>query len=107
MNLRFIQNAKDDFEQLQNDPSKKRILKDVLKTFAFMETNLRHPSLNTHEYKNFKGPDGEKVFTAYVQQKTSCVLIECFGIMGLAKIPFQLLPLHHIHNFAAAVAKLS
>ena len=32
--------------------------------------NLRHPSLNTHEYKNFKGPDGEKIFEAYAQQNT-------------------------------------
>ena len=36
-----------------------------------METNLRHPSLNTHEYHNLSGPNGEKVFEAYAQQKTS------------------------------------
>ena len=35
-----------------------------------MEVNLRHPSLNTHEYHNLKGPKGEKIFEAYAQQKT-------------------------------------
>jgi len=35
-----------------------------------MEVNLRHPSLNTHEYTALKGPRGEKVFEAYAQQKT-------------------------------------
>jgi len=36
-----------------------------------METNLRHPSLNTHEFISLKGPREEKVFEAYAQQKTS------------------------------------
>ncbi len=72
MKIRFTENAKNDFEKLQNDPSKTRIFKDVRKTLAFMETNLRHPSLNTHEFRGLNGPNGEKVFTAYVQQKTSC-----------------------------------
>ena len=35
-----------------------------------METNLKHPSLQTHEYISLKGPRGEKVFEAYVQQGT-------------------------------------
>jgi len=58
--------------QLENDPSQKRISKDVNKALALMETNLRHPSLNTHEYKSLKGLQGEKVFEAYAQQKTPC-----------------------------------
>lgn len=35
-----------------------------------LETNLRHPSLQTHEYISLKGPNGEKVFEAYAQQRT-------------------------------------
>lgn len=46
------------------------ITKVVVKTLALMETNLRHPSLNTHEYKSFKGPKNEKIFEAYAQQDT-------------------------------------
>jgi hypothetical protein len=37
---------------------------------GFLETNLRHPSLNTHEFRSLKGPNGEKFFEAYAQQKT-------------------------------------
>ncbi len=56
---------------LEIDPSKKSILKAVRRTLAFMESNLRHPSLNTHEFKSLKGSGGEKIFEAYVQQSTS------------------------------------
>ncbi len=35
-----------------------------------MEVNLRHPSLNTHEYHNLKGPADEKIFESYAQQNT-------------------------------------
>jgi hypothetical protein len=66
--LEFTKEALADLNALNNDPSKKRILKDVIKTLRLMETNLRHPSLNTHEFHSFKGPKGEKVFEAYAQQ---------------------------------------
>jgi hypothetical protein len=68
--LEYTKEALADLNALNNDPSKKRILKDVIKTLRLMETNLRHPSLNTHEFHNFKGPNGEKVFEAYAQQNT-------------------------------------
>ena len=35
-----------------------------------METDLRHPSLHTHEYRSLSGPAGEKVLEAYVQNQT-------------------------------------
>ena len=66
----FTPEADANLTEIETDPSKKRILKDILKTLAFMEVNLRHPSLNTHEFKSLKGPKGEKIFEAYVQQKT-------------------------------------
>jgi hypothetical protein len=68
--LEFTDEALADLNALKNNPSKKRILKDVIKTLRLMETNLRHPSLNTHEFHSFKDPHGEKVFEAYAQQKT-------------------------------------
>lgn len=51
-------------------PSKKAVLKAVDKALSYMATNLRHPSLNTHEFHGMKGPDGEKVFESYVQNRT-------------------------------------
>ncbi|MBW4476965.1 MAG: hypothetical protein KME54_08825 [Tolypothrix brevis GSE-NOS-MK-07-07A] len=51
----------------QTDPKKYR---KVLKTLALMETNLRHPSLQTHKFDDLFGPNGEEVFEAYVENKT-------------------------------------
>ena len=68
--LIFTPQADSDLREMEDDPSKKNILKTVRKTLGFMETNLRHPSLNTHEFTSLKGPNGEKVFEAYVQQRT-------------------------------------
>jgi hypothetical protein len=68
--LIFTPQADSDLPEIENDPSKKNILNAVRKALGFMETNLRHPSLNTHEFTSLKGPNGEKVFEAYVQQKT-------------------------------------
>ncbi len=70
MKILLTEEAIQDLGTLKNDPSKARILKDVVKTLQLMEINLRHPSLNTHEYKNLKGPQGEKIFEAYAQQNT-------------------------------------
>ena len=66
----FTTQADSDLREIETDPSKKNILKALRRTLGFMETNLRHPSLNTHEFTSLKGPHGEKVFEAYVQQKT-------------------------------------
>jgi len=69
--LKYTEAAEEHLLDLKNDPSKHRILKDVIKALRYMETNLRHPSLNTHEYHGLTGPLGEKIFEAYAQQKTS------------------------------------
>lgn len=57
--------ALEDLHYLENDPGQFRILKAVRKTLGLIETNLKHPSLNTHEYTKLMGKDGEKVFGAY------------------------------------------
>lgn len=96
--LRFTKTACEDLEALQG-PAKKKILKAVLKTLAFMETNLRHPSLNAHEFKSLKGPRGEKVFEVYAQQKTPGALVS-FGITDLIEVLFQLSQLCPTPNFS-------
>ena len=68
--LKYTEAAESHLLNLKNDPSKQRIFKDVLKALRYMEINLRHPSLNTHEYHSIKGPHGEKIFEAYAQQRT-------------------------------------
>lgn len=68
--IKLNDDALADLEALREDHSKIRILKDVVKTLNHMEANLRYPSLNTHEYHGIKGPNGEKLFEEYAQQKT-------------------------------------
>ncbi len=70
MNFRlvFTTEAQEALAQLKETDSKK--YKKVLKTLGLMETNLRHPSLNTHKYESLSGPNGEEIFEAYVENKT-------------------------------------
>lgn len=70
MELKFDDNALEQLRTLKSDTSKARILKEVMKALGYMRTNLRHPSLNTHEFKGVRGKNGEKVFEAYAQNKT-------------------------------------
>jgi hypothetical protein len=46
------------------------ILKAVRKYLGFLQTDVPHPSLNVHEFRSLKGPNGEKVFEAFAHQKT-------------------------------------
>jgi hypothetical protein len=63
--LRFKLEAKENLYDLKIDPSAKKYYKSVLKCLKYMEQDLRHPSLATHEFKSKKGQNGEKIFEAY------------------------------------------
>ncbi len=45
-------------------------LKKVQKTLGLLEIDPRHPGLATHEFTSLTGPAGEKVFEAYVENRT-------------------------------------
>lgn len=68
--LRLTPSAQDGLRALEEDPHSAGVLKQVRKTLALLETNLRHPSLNTHKFRSLQGPGGEEVFEAYVQNQT-------------------------------------
>jgi len=68
--LRFTATARKQLEVLSCDKGLQRQLKAVRKTLGLMEINLRHPSLNTHEFSSLKGKEGEKVFESYAQNRT-------------------------------------
>jgi hypothetical protein len=72
MNLQlvFTEAAAAVLERLQNDPAKAGLFKQLHKTLGLLETNLRHPSLDTHGYSSIKGPNREKVYEAYVHHNT-------------------------------------
>lgn len=57
------------FNLLQN-PAHKAVFKAVDKTIQLIAANLRHPSLNTHEFHGLSGPGREKIFESYAQNRT-------------------------------------
>jgi hypothetical protein len=82
--IEWTQAAEDTFNQLKNDASQEKRYKAVKKTIHFLAENPRHSSLQTHEYFSLKGPNGEKVFEAYAEQKTPAAY-RVFWYYGPAK----------------------
>lgn len=68
--LLFTDVADKQLSLLEKSKDKEGILKSVRKTLGIMETNLRHPSLNTHAYSSLNGANGEKIFESYAQNNT-------------------------------------
>lgn len=68
--LLFTAQAGSDMDKLEADPSLKKRLKAVCKALGHLETNPRHPGLNTHKYHSVKGANGEEIFEAYAENKT-------------------------------------
>jgi len=68
--LLFTNQADDDLDSLEADVSLVKRLKAVRKALGLLETNPRHPGLNTHKFSSLKGPGGEEIFEAYAENKT-------------------------------------
>ena len=68
--LRFTPTADAQLDALEADSAQKNVLKQVRKTLGYLETNPRHPSLQTHEYHSLTKSFGVKVLEAYAQQET-------------------------------------
>jgi methylmalonyl-CoA mutase cobalamin-binding subunit len=67
----FTPTADQQLTAIENAPSTAAVCKQVKKTLGLIKTNLRHPSLNTHEFASIIGAGGEKVFEAYAQNNTT------------------------------------
>lgn len=68
--LRFTDEADAQLRALGEDPSKKGIYKQILKTLALLELNTRHPGLHAHEFDSLTGVKGERLWEAYAQDET-------------------------------------
>jgi hypothetical protein len=67
---------------LARDRSLTKRLKAVRKTLGLLERNgPRHPGLQTHPYSKLAGPDGEKIFEAYAENRTPAAyrIFWCYG----------------------------
>lgn len=81
--LRFTRTAQETLESLERNPSKSGLVKQIKKSLGYLQTNPRHPSLNTHEYTSISHPFNpeEKVFEAYAQSNTPSAyrIFWCYG----------------------------
>ena len=68
--IRFTEEADDQFLNLRQSKDKKAQLKAIGKALAYMNANLRHPSLKTHKFDDMESSFGGDVFESYVQNKT-------------------------------------
>ena len=66
--LDFSEDADQTLDNLENFNYKK--YKKIANALNKMQTNLRHPSLQTHKYNDLSGPNGEEVFECYAENKT-------------------------------------
>jgi hypothetical protein len=56
-----------EFKEGKQDPVR---LKKIRKCLGLLESNPRHPGLETHEFRSMLGAQGEKVWEAYVENNT-------------------------------------
>ena len=81
--LVFTRSAQEELERLDGSPRDTGLVRQIKKTLGFLQTNPRHPSLQTHAFHSLEHPyhPREKVFEAYVQQHTSAAyrLFWCYG----------------------------
>jgi hypothetical protein len=70
--LRFSPAAAATLKELENGgPNERAKLKKIKHTLGLIETNPRHPGLQSYPFENFPGaPRGVKVWHSYVENKT-------------------------------------
>lgn len=60
--IKFTEEADSQFLNLQQSKDKKIQFKAVGKALAYMDANLRYPSLKTHKFDGMPSPFGGDVF---------------------------------------------
>lgn len=70
--LRFTGEARDHLKALESDADKKDLdkLAKVRACLGKLQSNPKHPGLNSHEYEELTGEKGVKVWESYVENKT-------------------------------------
>ena len=79
--LLFTKQASSDLDELEQDRGLLKRLKAVRKALAYLETNPKHPSLNTHKYESLSESGVAEVFEAYAENKTPAAyrIFWCYG----------------------------
>jgi len=68
--LTFTDRADADLTKLEEDKGLQKRLKSVNKALGYLETNPKHPGLNTHEFTSLSKEYGIKVYEAYAENNT-------------------------------------
>ncbi len=68
--LLFTEEAARNIRELEQDRGLAKRLAAVRKTLGLLESNPRHPGLQTHKYRSSTGPAGEQIFEAYAEHRT-------------------------------------
>jgi hypothetical protein len=68
--LEWTDEAKEVYNRLKGNPSQNIRYNAIKKTLKYLSENPHHNSLQTHPFFSMAGPQGEKVFEAYVHQNT-------------------------------------
>jgi hypothetical protein len=69
--LKFTDEADENLRALEKNKGLVKYLRAVCKALGYLETNPRHPGLNTHKYSSLVGENGEEIFEAYAENKTA------------------------------------
>ena len=81
--LRFTVRAKEELAALERTPRHIGLVKQIKKTLGYLQSNPKHPSLQTHPYSSIEHPynSKEKVFEAYAQDNTPSAyrIFWCYG----------------------------
>ena len=86
--LEFTVPAQSQLEAIEKNKNDLGLTKQVKKALGYLQTNPKHPSLNTHPYDSLVNPidPKAKVFGAYAQNNTPGAY-RVFFIYGSAKKP--------------------
>jgi hypothetical protein len=70
--LKWTPEADRQYKDLKADASHAEELKKVQRALGYLQTNLRHPSLHTHQFHSLPHPyeSKGKVFEAYAENQT-------------------------------------
>lgn len=81
--LRFTKTADEELKKLEGSPAQAGLVKQIKKSLGYLQTNPKHPSLNTHPYDSIEHPFDlkAKVFEAYAQNNTPSAyrIFWCYG----------------------------
>ena len=68
--LEYLDEANEQYFNLEDNPSKQNVFKQVKKALDYLKTNPRHPSLKTHKHTELSKIYEKEIFEAYAQNNT-------------------------------------